>query len=239
MRKLMPTAIHCQHLSYRYDNQILLEDLCLSINAQEWYCLLGRSGSGKSTLLRLIAGLTTPSNGRLTTHSKKISYLTQDPALLPWLTAWENTLFTVSLQHKLSDKIKSQAKHLFCETGLEKDTEKYPHELSGGMKSRVALIRLLLENPDIALLDEPFSALDTLTKLHLQTLAASLLSLKTVLFVTHDPLEALRLSDAMGLLEKGKITPLSLPNTKAPRDITDTSFTKQHAALLSTLLETS
>ena len=222
-------SIIIENASLSYENVILFERLNMRLPAGKWTCLLGPSGVGKTTLLRMIAGLMNNSHevfkGNITCDNlfplnQQIAYHAQQDSLLPWLNSLDNTLLGNRLRGEHSAKILTHAHELFRLVGLTDAMKKYPRQLSGGMRQRVALIRTLLENKPIILMDEPFSALDTITRFELQTLSAELLKDHTVLWVTHDPMEALRLADDIYILA-GKPAALKKAislNTPAPRN---------------------
>ncbi len=163
--------------------------------------LLGRSGTGKSTLLKLIAGLyDLPDTIEITglDTDEKRTYMTQEVELLPWFNVEENTWIGDRLRGQTPDR--SEVLHLLKQLDLEGHTEKFPRELSGGMAQRVALARTLFEKADLNLLDEPFAALDALTRRTLQNTLNTHFQAKTVLIITHDPVEAARLADTCYLL---------------------------------------
>lgn len=186
--------------------QMLLADLSLTFPGGKFNCLLGPSGIGKSSLLRLIAGLIHPADpdfnytGLIYTAGQsplanQIAYMAQSDSLLPWLTAIDNVLLSKRLTGTPGEADIQHAHSLLARVGLQNAAHKLPAQLSGGMRQRVALARTLLADKPIVLMDEPFSALDAITRLHLQDLAVELLTDRTVLMVTHDPREALRISD--------------------------------------------
>ena len=215
---------HCitlNNISLSFDNKPLFHALNFTLPTHTFSCLLGTSGSGKSTLLKLIAGLIQPTSGSVQFEGKslrpdQIAYMAQTDLLLPWLSALENVLIGAKLRGKISDETLHHAKNLLTRVGLKQHEHKYPHQLSGGMRQRVALVRTLLENKDIVLMDEPFSAVDAITRFELQNLAAELLKNKTVLLVTHDPLEALRLADDIYILSGHPATPTCIAKLKSP-----------------------
>jgi len=203
-------TISIKNLHFAYDKKTLFKDLNLTLPAGKWLGLLGVSGVGKSSLLRLIAGINPPQenySGNISSDNavplhQQIAYMAQTDLLLPWLNVLANALLGVKLRGQTShfSALETRAKSLLTQVGLVEAMHLYPHQLSGGMRQRVALVRTLLEDKPVILMDEPFSALDTITRYNLQTLAAELLKNRTVLFVTHDPLEALRLADEIYLL---------------------------------------
>ncbi len=207
--------LQLKQLSYRHPNQHSgLQAINLALQKGEFHCLLGRSGCGKSTLLKLAAGLLKPQSGhvllenQLITHpAQQIGFVFQNPTLLEWLTVWDNVLLPATLQGKPTPTQQQQAQQLLHELDIADLTSRYPTQLSGGQQSRVAIARALLLQPPLLLMDEPFAALDALTREQLQD---SLLSMcaqhqSTVLFVTHDISEALYLAHRLSVLEQGQI----------------------------------
>ncbi|TQV80935.1 ABC transporter ATP-binding protein [Denitrobaculum tricleocarpae] len=171
-------------------------------------CLLGPSGVGKSSLLRYIAGLTGAGSeaavsGRLMFGGREgpasnIAYLAQQDLLLPWLSVLDNVMLGSRLRGEQPDR--KRALGLLTQVGLDAHHGDLPARLSGGMRQRAALARTLMEDRPVVLMDEPFSALDAITRFELQELASELLAGKTTLLVTHDPLEALRIGHRLLLL---------------------------------------
>lgn len=240
-------AIKITNLSLKYKNQCIFRDFSFTLQENKWSCLLGVSGVGKSTLLRIIAGLIskertdyqyTFSSTLKQSESKAISYMAQQDLLLPWLTVLENILIGYRLrQEKILATTKERAKELLQHVGLKTAANLLPEQLSPGMRQRVALVRTLIEDRPIVLMDEPFSALDAITKIKLQTLAAELLQNRTVLLVTHDPLEALRLGDLIYVLSgsPAKLTQAITPKGNAPRDVSNLELLNEQAELLKLL----
>lgn len=238
--------IFLKNITLSYQQHCLFNDLSIHFSGNQWSSILGPSGTGKTSLLRLIADL--PTGGRLSRQSSistadgplaldNIAYLSQQSSLLPWLNTFDNVLLGYRLRGKISTDQKQQALHLLEQVGLKNALHKRPAALSGGMQQRAALVRTLLENKPIILLDEPFSALDVITRMKLQTLAASLLRDKTVILVTHDPLEALRLSHHIFVLagHPAKIVKQIELSDPAPRDVHHANILKQQADLLTEL----
>jgi len=191
----------------------VIRDLSFKVAEGEFVTIIGPSGSGKSTILNAIAQVDTPSAGRILFRgtpiaeagmsnlrpgwNRQIGYVTQDDNLLPWRTLIDNVLFPFELQNRLNADTRRQAASLMEAVGLTGFEKHYPHELSGGMRKRAALIRTLVYDPPVILMDEPFGALDAQTRVQLQS---DLLDLwqarrKTILFVTHDIGEAIALGD--------------------------------------------
>ncbi len=180
-----------------FGEKMIFAGLDLDIPAGRTSCLLGPSGVGKSSLLRLIAGISPEASARSLTASDggplagRIAYMDQRDLLLPWLSVLDNVTLGARLRGDRADR--DWAMTLLRRVGLEEDAQSLPAALSGGMRQRAALARTLMEDRAVVLMDEPFSAVDALTRLRLQDLAAELLAGSSVLLVTHDPLEALRL----------------------------------------------
>ena len=236
-------------LNLSYGNDCLFDRFCLRLKAGKLICLLGKSGTGKSTLLRFIAGLLSPkiANGKVAADDSRplegrIAWMAQQDLLLPWLTVIDNVTVGALLRGNRTDRDQEAARQLLNQVELKNVGHRYPHELSGGMRQRVALARTLIEKRPLNLLDEPFSGLDAITRLQLQNLACSLLkNQQTTLLVTHDPLEALRMADEIYVLRGRPAavgSAVTLPSA-APRELTDSSITDAYAELMSQLNQTS
>lgn len=208
--EITSSSILCEDVALFYNQAPLFTHLTMRFPAGKWSCILGPSGVGKTSLLRAIASLTSLTAGKINFDPPlpptQITYMAQQDLLLPWLSALNNTLIPAKLQGMSSQELEAQSKEYFKYAGLSGCENKYPHELSGGMRQRIALIRTLLANKPIVLMDEPFSAVDTITRFQLQTLAANLLRQQTVALVTHDLIEALRLADEIFVLNNNPAT---------------------------------
>lgn len=176
----------------------------LEISPREFVGIVGRSGCGKTTVLKVLAGLIKPDEGRVEFNNglfrngrPRIGMMFQSPLLLPWRTVMKNVLLPIEIMGEDPSKYLSRAKHLLERTGLSGFEDRYPWELSGGMQQRVALCRALIHSPEILLLDEPFGALDAITREDMWLLLESIYEQEemTVVFVTHDVREAVFLSD--------------------------------------------
>lgn len=187
-----------------------LEGIDLAVNEHEFVSLVGASGCGKSTLLRLIAGLLPPSAGRVSINGQPVQaprvdtgLVFQSPTLLPWATIEDNLLFPLRMLHRpVTAAAREEAHDLLRLVGLDGFATRFPNELSGGMQQRAAICRALMHDPDILLMDEPFGALDALTR---EEMSLELLRLrrerpKTIVFVTHSIAEAVLLSDRVAVM---------------------------------------
>jgi len=220
--------IQFAHVQYRTSgNRVLLSDLNLQVASGEILMLLGPSGSGKTTTLKLINGLLIASEGQvavdgravrdwdITQLRRHIGYAIQEVGLFPHYTVEKNVALVPRLEHWQPDKIKARVGEVLHMVGLpaEEFAERYPDELSGGQRQRVGLARALAADPPILLMDEPFGALDPLTRAELQKEFKQLQQRlhKTVVFVTHDVSEALLLGDRIALMEAGKLHGIYTP----------------------------
>jgi sulfonate transport system ATP-binding protein len=205
----MSAAISAEQVSKRFpDGPWVLRSLSLDVAPSEIVTLLGPSGSGKSTVLRLLSGLEREHDGRLLVQgvevrgpSSRVGMMFQEPRLLPWRTVRENVAFGLP-RHLARAHGRERVEQLLAEVQLTGAADQLPKELSGGMAQRVALARCLAGAPEVLLLDEPFSAVDALTRMHLQELLLAIWSHTrlTMLLVTHDIDEALFLSDRVVVL---------------------------------------
>lgn len=192
----------------------------------EFHCLLGRSGCGKTSLLRLAAGLQAPTRGAVWVQGQapaerraEIGFVFQAPTLLEWRSALDNVLLPISLLRRPTAQDVARAQDLFDRLGLQGLQQRRPRQLSGGQQSRVAIARALVTAPRLLLLDEPFAALDAITREELQQdlLRACREAGTTVLFVTHDLEEALFLADAIHLMAEGRLTQTFRPDLPRAR----------------------
>jgi NitT/TauT family transport system ATP-binding protein len=181
---------------------LALDQVSLTVHDGEFVCIIGASGCGKSTLLNLVAGLDQPTSGQVDTTGRKVGLMFQEPALFPWLTAGRNVELALQARGVPRAARRAQTAELLEAVRLGGFADKRPHELSGGMRQRVAMARALAQNADVLLMDEPFGALDAMTRdlLHdeLERICAE--RTLTVLFVTHNVREAARLGDRVLLL---------------------------------------
>jgi ABC-type nitrate/sulfonate/bicarbonate transport system ATPase subunit len=200
------SVLTLDNISKKFADNDIIKNLQLQVNHGEFVSILGPSGSGKSTLFSLIGGILSPDNGTISLEGENIngktgaiSYMPQSPSLLPWKTVLQNVLLGQELK---GTKDEAKAIQMIEKAGLAQYVHAYPRQLSGGMKQRVSFIRALLSPQPLICLDEPFSALDELTRLDMQKWLLSIWEnhRRTVLFVTHNIEEALFLSDRIVIL---------------------------------------
>ena len=165
-----------ENVVFKYEKKIIINDLSYSFDESRTTAVIGESGLGKTTLINLIAGILKPYKGKIKCDHKKIGYVFQDPRLFPWMTALEN------VNAVCNDK--DRAKH-YLDLLLPNEYDKYPHELSGGMKQRVSLARAMAYEPSLLLIDEPFKGLDAETEQHTKEVLKVFLRGRTALIVTH------------------------------------------------------
>ncbi|OPA74805.1 spermidine/putrescine ABC transporter ATP-binding protein [Paenibacillus selenitireducens] len=190
---------------------LAIDRISLTVNPGEFVSLVGPSGCGKTTILSMIAGLLHSTTGEVKVHgtnvqgpSPTVGYMLQQDYLFPWRTIADNVCIGLELTGQLTAQLRDYTLQLLEEMGLSNTAQLYPHQLSGGMRQRVALVRTLATNPDLLLLDEPFSALDYQTKLQLEDLIVETMKQhqKTAILVTHDLSEAIAVSDRVIVLER-------------------------------------
>lgn len=246
----MSAALHFERLSVTFPPRSRSEvawravaDTTLTVGAGEFVSVVGPTGCGKTTLLNVAAGLLAPSAGGVSVFGEPLSglnrragYMFQSDALLPWKTAAENVGFGLMLAGVPATQAAQQTDSWLTKVGLTHAGDRYPHQLSGGMKKRVAMAQALIVDPKILLMDEPFSALDVQTR---QLMENELLALwqndrKSVLFITHDLEEAISLSDRVVVLSAGPETHpigefvIDLPR---PRDVAEIRLTPRFVEL--------
>ncbi|HWM47538.1 MAG TPA: ABC transporter ATP-binding protein [Xanthobacteraceae bacterium] len=217
----------------------VIKDLTFSVADGEFLTIIGPSGAGKTTLLNMIAQIDVANGGEVIFQSQpapisdpkaldpglhcRIGYVTQEDNLLPWRTTLQNVLFPLEVQGRLNDETRKHADMLIRAVGLAGFENHYPHELSGGMRKRASLIRTLVYDPPVILMDEPFGALDAQTRTQLQEDLLRLWNLgrKTIVFVTHDIAEAIALGDRTLVLSRApaKIAGEHVITIPRPRDI--------------------
>ncbi len=200
-----------------------LDNITFDMYDNDFIAIVGSSGCGKSTILSILSGIIKDYDGCIDTCNQKIGYMLQSDCLLPWLNIWENAILGLKLTNKLSKENILNVKNLLKKYNLYEFKDKYPTNLSGGMKQRVALIRTLATNPDILLLDEPFSALDYQTRLVVSNDVYEIIKKenKTAIIVTHDIAEAISMTNKVIVLSKRpatikKIYDINLNNPSTP-----------------------
>lgn len=223
----MTAIINFDHVNKKYGKQDIIKDLSFSINQGEFITILGASGSGKTTTLKMINGLEKPNGGKISVLGqdlsqsnlvnlrRQIGYVVQSIGLFPHMTVGENIAVTPKLLKWDKKKIQDRVSQLLDLVNLDQDfASRYPGQLSGGQQQRVGVARALAADPDLLLFDEPFSALDAITKQDLQKAVKKLhqqLPDKTFFFVTHDINEALFLGDRVMVLNNGQIEQFAQP----------------------------
>lgn len=221
---------------------VALEGLDLDVSEGEFLTIVGPSGCGKSTLLNLIVGLMRSTSGRITFRGApidgictKIGYVTQKDNLLPWRTLVENVEIALEIRGESNSARRTRAREYIDRVGLAGFEEHYPHELSGGMRQRANIIRTLIYDPELILMDEPFGPLDAQTRIVLQDQLLTLwaASKKTIIFITHDLIEAITLADRVVLMSSrpGRIKSIETVSIPRPRDVFKIHESEQFRAL--------
>lgn len=236
------TMLEVKELSFAFSNdrcvKPIFQKVSLKVKQGEFVSVIGASGSGKSTLFHLISGLLEPSQGEIWLKGQqtvnrlgKVGYMPQKDLLLPWRTVLDNILLPQELSKENKHLEISEIKEWLSRFGLTAYEKAYPHELSGGMRQRVAFLRTIMAGKDLLLLDEPFGALDSLTKRKMHSWLLELWEdlQKTVLFITHDLEEAILLSDRIYLLpgeevQKIQEVKVNLPRPRRPELIYQPEF---------------
>jgi putative hydroxymethylpyrimidine transport system ATP-binding protein len=227
----------------------VLDGLSFSIKSGEFVSIIGPSGSGKSTLFRLITGLEQPMEGKILLKGKEVrnrlgsvGYMPQQDLLMPWRTVMENAILPLQLQGIRKEIAEKQIRGLMAEFGLKGYEDRYPHNLSGGMRQRVSFLRAISSGNDLLVLDEPFSALDAITRLSMQEWLLDQWEKhrKTILFITHDVEEALFLSDRILMFSQMPVSGLKeitvpLPRPRKFEDLADSNLQTMKAELISEL----
>ncbi|HXG50734.1 MAG TPA: ABC transporter ATP-binding protein [candidate division Zixibacteria bacterium] len=221
----------------------VLEDVSLAVEEGELLAIVGPSGCGKSTLLRILSGLVRPTAGRVLIDSAEVTgpnprhnMVFQEHALYPWRTVFQNVALGLEIQKRDRDAIRRKVASLLGMVGLENFASYYPHQLSGGMRQRVSLARAIAVDPDVLFLDEPFGALDAMTRLTLQDelLRLWLDATKTTILVTHDVEEALFLADRVVVMSAlpGRVREVIVVPEKRPRDRGSASLARLKRGIL-------
>jgi putative hydroxymethylpyrimidine transport system ATP-binding protein len=237
-----PPGIELAGARLDFSGRTLFDGLDFRLEAGLFTCLLGPSGVGKTSLLRLIARLQNSAEAVVSADdgrplAGRVAYMAQQDLLMPWLSVLDNALVGPRLRGEVTAKIRMRALELLDLVGLSTVVKSRPAALSGGMRQRVALVRTIIEDRPIVLMDEPFSALDAITRVRLQDLAAGLLRGRTVLLVTHDPFEALRLGHRVQVMAglPARLGPAIEPPGPPPRPTTDPKLLELQGELLARL----
>jgi sulfonate transport system ATP-binding protein len=214
----MSGSVQVRNLLRRFDGRTVLDHLNLDLAPGSFTALLGRSGSGKTTLLRSLAGLDPVPDGAIVSVPQPTTVVFQEPRLLPWASVWRNVVLGLD-----GPDLRDRAAAALAEVGLARQLDAWPGTLSGGEAQRVALARALVREPRLLLLDEPFAALDALTRIRMHGLVLDLWQRHrpAVLLVTHDVDEAVALADRVLVLADGRIavdTAIDLPRPRAAAD---------------------
>lgn len=239
--------VYIKQARLSWQHHLVFDDLNLHLPSQQWTCILGQSGVGKSTLVKLLAGIISPdANVSADIHccdgkplAGRVAWMGQQDLLLPWLSVLDNVLLGPRLRQrrKATREQRQQALGLLQEVGLTHLQNRYPATLSGGQRQRIALARTLMENCPLICMDEPFSALDAINRIRLQDLAVRLLHDRTVLMITHEPMEALRLGDQVRVLQgsPASLSPPIIPANRPPRPVDQPDLLRLQGELLKEL----
>jgi NitT/TauT family transport system ATP-binding protein len=235
------TAIRIRDLHKRFGQLTAVDGVSFDIAHGEFFMIVGPSGCGKTTLLRILAGLDSITSGSIeieTPNSQRPvnSMIFQGDSIFPWMTVWDNAAYGLKMRRVPASTIKDVVGHYLARTGLTRFAKYYPHQLSGGMRQRVSIARAFANDPEILLMDEPFSALDAQNKLLLQE---ELLRIweehkKTVVFITHSVDEAVFLGDRIMVMtaQPGKVKAFVPVPLARPRNIMELQKTPQYGELI-------
>ena len=237
----MRPAIRIRDLRKVFGQLIAIDGVSLDIAPGEFFMIVGPGGCGKTTLLRILAGLDSVTSGAIeieTPHSQRPvnSMIFQGDSIFPWMTVWDNAAYGLKMRRVPSSTVKEVVGHYLARTGLTRFAKYYPHQLSGGMRQRVSIARAFANDPEILLMDEPFSALDAQNKLLLQE---ELLHIweehkKTVVFITHSVDEAVFLGDRIMVMtaQPGKVKTFVPVPLARPRNIMELQKMPQYGELI-------
>ena len=245
MENALPFAVRVADVSQTYhdgrSSLKALDGVSLDVAEGEFVCLLGASGCGKTTLLNLIVGLYHLSSGTIDVGGRHVSLMFQEPALFPWLTAERNVEMAMRFRGVPKARRAARIKELLALVHLDQFADRLPHELSGGMRQRVALARAMAQDADVLLMDEPFGALDAMTRdvLHDELERLWRDTGLTILFVTHNVREAVRLGDRVVLLSSrpGRVVAEFSVDIERPRRIDDAPVSELSGAITDRLKE--
>jgi NitT/TauT family transport system ATP-binding protein len=234
-------AIRIRDLRKVFGQLIAIDGVSLDIAPGEFFMIVGPSGCGKTTLLRILAGLESVTSGAIeietpSSHRPVNSMIFQGDSIFPWMTVWDNAAYGLKMRRAPSATVKEVVGHYLARTGLTRFAKYYPHQLSGGMRQRVSIARAFANDPEILLMDEPFSALDAQNKLLLQE---ELLHIweehkKTVVFITHSVDEAVFLGDRIMVMtaQPGKVKTFVPVPLARPRNIMELQKMPQYGELI-------
>jgi NitT/TauT family transport system ATP-binding protein len=237
----LPPKISLRGVTKRHGSSTALDRISLDISASTFFVVVGPSGCGKTTLLRMLAGLDSPSDGVIRIENPapgrpQNAMVFQGDSLFPWMTVWDNAAYGLKMRHVAQRAINDVVGHYLDKTGMYAARDRYPHQLSGGMRQRVSIARAFANDPDILLMDEPFSALDEQNKtlLHEELLRIWEETRKTVVFITHSVDEAVTLGDRIMVMTAGPgriktIVPVGLPR---PRNVVELRHTPAYGELV-------
>jgi NitT/TauT family transport system ATP-binding protein len=232
-------VLRVRDLELGYGQEPIIEGVNLEVAAGKFVSLVGPSGSGKTSILRAVSGLLTPQSGHveLNGSSDSLGFLFQDDALLPWRTARENVALGLRIRKFSKDAALAEADTWLARLGLERFGERFPHELSGGQRKRVAIAQILAVKPKLLLMDEPFASLDAIVRMRITQELLNWVEGEhlSVLLVTHDLEEALTVSDTVYLLSQGpRARVLASYNVSIPRP-RDIFASRKHPSFTSLL----
>ncbi|MGY6768784.1 ABC transporter ATP-binding protein [Komagataeibacter xylinus] len=237
-----PPGIRLEGVGLDFGSAPLFRGLDLLLAAGHMTVLLGASGVGKTSLLRMIGGLAVPDYGHIVADdglplAGRVAWMGQQDLLLPWASVIDNVTLGARLRGGRPDR--ARARHLLGCVGLADQAGMLPAALSGGMRQRAALARVLYEDRPVVLMDEPFSALDSVTRARMQDLAGRMLAQRTVVLITHDPLEACRLADTMLLMagNPATLTRMDVPEGAVPRPVDAPAVLRAQAGLLRRMMQ--
>ncbi len=237
----MRPAIRIRDLRKMFGQLIAIDGVSVDIASGEFFMIVGPSGCGKTTLLRILAGLESVTSGAIeieapSSHRPVNSMIFQGDSIFPWMTVWDNAAYGLKMRRAPSSTVKEVVGHYLARTGLTRFAKYYPHQLSGGMRQRVSIARAFANDPEILLMDEPFSALDAQNKLLLQE---ELLHIweehkKTVVFITHSVDEAVFLGDRIMVMtaQPGKVKTFVPVPLARPRNIMELQKMPQYGELI-------
>ena len=240
-----PTKITVRGLTKRFPSKagevVAIDDLSLDIPLGEFFTVVGPSGCGKTTLLRILAGLEEPTGGQITVadpaHDRPANAMIfQGDSIFPWMSVFDNAAYGLRMRGVEESQVAEVVRHYLAKTGLSKFADAYPHQLSGGMKQRVSISRAFANDPDVLLMDEPFSALDEQNKTLLQ---GELLRIwdetkKTVVYITHSVDEAVTLSDRIMVMtaHPGRSKALIDVPFERPREVLELRSRPEYGAIV-------